>query len=191
MTGFSDLPQTIWLSDAGPDRDMKLIEDFWFDDAAGTRWDAAAGSIINGASIPQALWSTVGSPYTGKYRRASIVHDVACDLAQNSDQRRAADRMFYEACRAGGCTVEEATLLYTGVRLGALWDVVSFWESAHKGIGPQTKMTASIKDRKIQSDFAMAAEMVTGAPPTDDVMEMERRVDEALSHVSGVDVGNR
>ncbi|MFM9853721.1 MAG: DUF1353 domain-containing protein [Sphingomonadaceae bacterium] len=191
MTGFSGLPTTVWLTDVDTDRNMELTEDFWFDDAAGKRWDAPKTSVINGASIPQALWSTVGSPYTGRYRRASIVHDVACGRVINSADRRAADRMFYEACRAGGCNIEQATLLYTGVRLGALWDLVPFWKSANKMDAPETKMTASISDRKIQSDFAMAAEMVTAAPPTDDVMEMERRVDAALSHVSGFDLTNR
>jgi hypothetical protein len=76
---FSGNPQTEWLSETGDDRRMKLLQDFWYDDPQGRRWLAAAGSVVDGASIPAPLWSTVGSPYTGDYRRASIVHDVACN----------------------------------------------------------------------------------------------------------------
>lgn len=117
MVAFSADPITQWLTEHGPDRRMKIQEDFWFVDGAGKRWGAPKGSIINGASIPEALWTSVGSPYTGDYRRASIVHDVACDNPQIS--REAADDMFYEACLAGGCSLLQAKLLYAGVRIGA------------------------------------------------------------------------
>ena len=64
--------------------------------------------MVNSASIPAPLWSTVGSPYTGPYRRASIVHDVACAAADHAADPRtarpAADHMFYQACLAGGCS---------------------------------------------------------------------------------------
>ena len=63
---------------------------------------------MDGASIPRALWTLVGSPYRGDYRRASIVHDQACDDAHgDKDKRRAADRMFYHACREGGCNINQ------------------------------------------------------------------------------------
>lgn len=115
---FSGNPKTEWLINAaGKDRDMLLLEDFWFKDPGGKLWSAPAGSIVNGASIPEFLWSTVGSPYTDDYRRASIVHDVACD--DPSVLRHDADRMFYYACLAGGCSLKQARLLYAGVRLGA------------------------------------------------------------------------
>ena len=101
---------------------MSLIEDFWYLDPNGRKWPAPKGSIINGASIPAPLWSTVGSPYTGDYRRASIVHDVACK--DQTVNRKEADVMFYNACLAGGCSLAQAKLLYTGVRIGA-WSITS------------------------------------------------------------------
>ncbi len=121
---FSGNPKTEWLVDPnGSDRDMSLIEDFWYIDPKGKKWLAPKGSIINGASIPRPLWSTVGSPYTDDYRRASIVHDVACN--DPSVRREDADAMFYEACLAGGCSYLQAKLLYAGVRIGA-WASTSF-----------------------------------------------------------------
>jgi len=115
---FSGNPKTEWLVDEfGADRDMKLLEEFSYTDPNGKKWIAPIGSHINGASIPRPLWSTVGSPYTDDYRRASIIHDVACDDPEVN--RKDADVMFYYACLAGGCSLAQAKLLYAGVRIGA------------------------------------------------------------------------
>jgi len=122
---FSGNPRTEWLDEAGADRRMKLLEDFWYDDPSGRRWVAPAGSLIDGASIPAPLWSTVGSPYTGEYRRASIVHDIAC--ADPKVRRKDADKMFYLACLAGGCSKLQARLLYEGVRIGAWTPDIRVW----------------------------------------------------------------
>jgi len=115
---FSGNPKTEWLSNPHQgDRNMKLLEDFYFVDPDGDRWLAPKGSIINGASIPRFLWSSVGSPFVGDYRNASVVHDVGCD--DPTQDRKAVDKMFYHACRAGGCSSINARKLYLGVRIGA------------------------------------------------------------------------
>jgi len=170
---------------------MELIGDFWFEDRAGREWHAPQGSKIDGASIPQPLWSTVGSPYTGSYRRASIVHDVACERAVTPDERRAADRMFFEACRAGGCDVAQATLLYMGVRMGAYWPAVPFWLAADKARTPEPKLRRSLEDKKLLADFEVAASHVLAQGKTDDPVLLEQRVDQALSLVSGVNLEMR
>ena len=89
---------------------VRLLNDFWYDDRENKRWSAPAGSVIDGASIPASLWSFIGSPYTGEYRRPSVVHDVACD--DPNIPRKDADRMFYYACLAGGCYLSSASPLY-------------------------------------------------------------------------------
>ncbi|WP_308365853.1 MULTISPECIES: DUF1353 domain-containing protein [unclassified Microbulbifer] len=125
---FSGNPKTEWLVDTnGNDRDMELLEDFSFTDPVGRVWLAPKGSTVNGASIPRSLWSMVGSPYTDDYRRASIVHDVACETPEIS--RKEADVMFYHACHAGGCSPRQARILYAGVRIGA-WASASLPEAA-------------------------------------------------------------
>jgi hypothetical protein len=102
------------------DRKMQLLEDFSFIDSKGVEWPAPKGSIIDGASIPQVLWSVAGSPYTGEYRNASVVHDVACVKRDRPWQD--AHRMFYEACRAGGVGEQKAKLLYAAVyHFGPKW----------------------------------------------------------------------
>jgi hypothetical protein len=114
---FSGNPRTEWLSGDAGDRGMRLVEPFWYADPQGRQWHAPAGSAIDGATIPRTLWASVGSPYTGPYRRASIVHDVA--IRDPLVVRAEADAMFYHACLAGGCSARQAGLLYAGVCLGS------------------------------------------------------------------------
>jgi hypothetical protein len=66
---------TKWLDNG---RDMQLIASLSFVDRTGKVWHAPAGSVVNGASIPRAVWFFIGSPFCGRYRRASIIHDVYC-----------------------------------------------------------------------------------------------------------------
>lgn len=121
--------RTEWLTETGPDRLMQLIDDFTFVDPRGKRWDAPAGRKINGASIPPILWSVAGSPFTGDYRRASVVHDVACqDMTKPS---KAVHRMFYDAMVCDGVSEAQAVEFYAAVRLfGPSWSMA---ESATDG----------------------------------------------------------
>ena len=61
-------------------RQMTLVEPFAYVDPRLARWPAAAGSSIDGASIPRAFWTVIGGPFAGEFRNASVVHDVACDV---------------------------------------------------------------------------------------------------------------
>ncbi|MGH8714275.1 MAG: DUF1353 domain-containing protein [Casimicrobiaceae bacterium] len=100
---------------------MRLTTDFAFIDSRGVRWDAPAGRTINGASIPESLWSSlVGTPYIGDYRRATVVHDVAC---QDRDRPyEETHYMLYEAMLCDGVNLDRAALMYTTVRLfGPKW----------------------------------------------------------------------
>jgi hypothetical protein len=168
---------------------MQVLKDFWFRDPAGTTWMTPASWEIDGASIPRALWTLVGSPYTGYYRRASIVHEKACDDASgNAEARRAADRMFYHACRAGGCSISEATLLYIGVRIGALTPLVEAWsEPAPRMSGP--RLARTYQEERIEIDFRATADRVLRQGETDDVDTLERRTDRALETITGIPVG--
>ncbi len=130
---FSGNPKTEWLVDrSGADRNMRLLEDFLYTDPDGKKWPAPSGSIIDGASIPRPLWATVGSPYTDDYRRASVVHDVACDSP--AIPRKDADVMFYHACLAGGMLVpsSQATVCWC-----------SLWRMDKRFACPQCPLTTS------------------------------------------------
>src|SRR2546430_15714606 len=145
---------------------MRLLVDFSFTDPAGKKWVTPKDYIVDGASIPQALWTTVGSPYTGNYRRASIVHDKACDdAADDQGARRAADKMFYHACREGGCSVREAILLYIGVRIGAVWPSIAARLKTESL--DQAHLYDTAEEQRIQADFHLIAEQVLQLGETD------------------------
>jgi hypothetical protein len=166
---------------------MCLLETFCFRDPDGKDWETPAGYAVDGASIPRALWTLVGSPYTGDYRRASVVHDKACDdAAGDAAARLAADRMFYHACRAGGCSVGEATLLYIGVRIGALVPHVAAWREAAsvERSGPRLRRSAS--EERVEVDFRLIADLVLSQGKMDDPRVIERRTDGALATIAGV-----
>ena len=184
---FSGDPQTLWLTeDTISDRKMQMLADFSFTDPAGVVWLTPKEYIVDGASIPRALWTLVGSPYIGDYRRASIIHDKACDDASgNTTARRKAHRMFYHACRAGGCSIREATILYIGVRIGGVWPPVSAWSpSMAAPEGPHDEKTPT--DQRIEADFRLIAHQVLAQPESDDPVEIEARTDRALSTTIGL-----
>jgi hypothetical protein len=110
-----------WL-DEGEGRKMKLIEPFAFVDQSGIRWDAPAGAIIDGASIPQIAWSLIGGPFEGRYRNASVIHDVACDNRKRS--WKSVHRAFYEAMLASDVGITKAKIMYAAVyHFGPRWTV--------------------------------------------------------------------
>src|SRR5690242_2835861 len=54
---------------------MEVVQSFGFVDARNRKWEVPAQYRTDGASIPMPLWSIIGSPFTGKYVPAAIVHD--------------------------------------------------------------------------------------------------------------------
>ena len=72
------------------------------------------GSVVkyvdNGDSVTR-----VGGPFSGRYRRASVIHDVYCeDCTQPSPQVHA---MFHDAMRADGVGVFKSWLMWFAVRV--------------------------------------------------------------------------
>lgn len=172
LGSFSEDPQLTWLTAPHDptDRRMQLLREFWYKDPAGTVWKAPKDSIVDGASIPAALWSTIGSPYTGHYRRASIVHDVACDQAQQAADpgaaRAAADKMFYQACLAGGCPAVQAELLYAGVRIGAWLPHIQFWrQPMHEALLATNRTQPDVPEESVRTTYREIAAAIQAAAP--------------------------
>src|SRR5262245_42928483 len=73
---FSGNPQ----GELSPDgKSFELQKDFAFRDDKGRVWLVPAIYTTDGASIPWPFWSFIGSPLTGLYRYAAIIHDYFCD----------------------------------------------------------------------------------------------------------------
>ena len=119
---------TEWLDDG---RDMRLVEPFVYVDVAGTHWPAPAESVVNGASIPQAFWSMIGGPFVGRFRNASVVHDVAC--VERTRNWREVHRMFYEACRCADAPLIKSKIMYY-----AVYHFGPRWQPAGRGFRDET-----------------------------------------------------
>ncbi len=92
---------------------MRLVEPFGFLDDDEKRWPVPVGTKVDGASIPQPLWSVMGGPFEGRYRDASVIHDYYCDV--RSEPWRAVHRVFYNAMRASGVSALRAKLMFAAV----------------------------------------------------------------------------
>ena len=114
---FSGPIETRWESDG---RTMTLLNELRYTDPKGVVWIAPAGSKVDGASLPRVFWSLVGGPFEGKYRNASVLHDVAYD--EKSRPWQEVDRMFYHAMRCSGVgSVQAKTRYYALYRHGRHW----------------------------------------------------------------------
>ena len=114
---FDGTPVTKWNPDG---RTMTLLTELRYTDPKGEVWVAPIGSQVDGASIPRYLWSIMGGPFEGKYRNASVLHDVA--YGERKRPWQDCDRMFYNAMRCSGVGVTEAkTMYYALYRFGNHW----------------------------------------------------------------------
>jgi hypothetical protein len=108
---FSGQVETRWENDGVT---MVLLNELRYTDPYGEVWIAPAGSRVDGASIPRAFWSVMGGPFEGKYRKASVLHDVAYDEQKVSPEE--ADLMFYNAMRSSGVSAVKAKTMYYALR---------------------------------------------------------------------------
>ena len=129
------------------DLNMTLLSEVRYTDPDGVVWVAPAGSKVDGASIPRAFWSIIGGPFEGRYRAASVLHDVAYD--QQTRPWQQVDRMFYNALRCSGVGVVEAKTMY-----------YALYRHGHHWKHPVRRATAAQP-----SDLAPPAERATSVDP--------------------------
>ena len=114
---YSGPVEARWENDG---RTMVLLNDLRYTDPYGVVWTAPAGSRVDGASIPRAFWGLIGGPFEGKFRNASVLHDVAYE--QQNRPFQDVDLMFYNAMRCSGVgPVVAKTMYYSLVRHGRHW----------------------------------------------------------------------
>lgn len=109
-----------WIEHDGSDRLVRLVEPFTYIDNNGKRWSVPAGALVDGASIPRILWTSVGSPFVGDYRYATVIHDYYCE--RRIETWQSTHRVFYEAMLVSGVPKIKALKMYTAVRaFGPRW----------------------------------------------------------------------
>lgn len=117
---FLDKVKGAFNIEAKPRPTFRLESDFIFIDPNGLQWVTPAQTEVDGASIPQPLWSFIGGPFEGEYINASVIHDHYC----RTKTRTAHDthRNFYYGMRAVGVEPWKATFMYWAVStLGPSW----------------------------------------------------------------------
>ncbi len=101
--------------------EFELLSDYTYVDAAGKSWTVPKGTVVNGASIPKAVWSIVGGPWSGRYRNAAVIHDYLCEKQVESSIF--VHRLFHEALLASEVAASTARVMYAAVRrFGPQWD---------------------------------------------------------------------
>ena len=85
----------------------------------GTEYPVHDGTVTDGASIPRALWSIVGSPFTGRYRDVAPWHDQ--EYKRKGSNEAAANRILRDASIGLGCPRVLAWALFLGVSVGGWW----------------------------------------------------------------------
>ncbi|WP_249604766.1 DUF1353 domain-containing protein [Chromobacterium sp. IRSSSOUMB001] len=144
-------PQTAWLPDG---RRMRLTQPFGYVDKDNKSWPVPEGAIVDGASIPQILWSLIGGPLDGLYRQASIIHDYYCDARTQPWQ--AVHRVFYEAMLCSGVFEPKAKIMYYAVySFGPRWEQES--TAATDGLTAVAPIT-DFKSLPVQSFHAASFE---------------------------------
>ena len=111
-----------WLDDGV---NMQLQNDLSYTTKDGLKITIKTGERTDGASIPRILWSAEGSPFTGLYRKAAVLHDYLYRNGYGKNpivDRKKADKIFYEAMLELGVGKFEAQKKYWAVRiLGPKW----------------------------------------------------------------------
>lgn len=94
----------------------KLVYDFGFIDSNGVGWQASAGDVTDGASIPDWARPFIGQPFDAPFIRAAVIHDHYCD--RHVRTWRDTHRVLYEGLVAGGTPSLKAKVMYYAVLIG-------------------------------------------------------------------------
>jgi hypothetical protein len=90
-----------------------------YDGEPVTKWNPD-GRTMTLVTELRYLWSVMGGPFEGKYRNASVLHDVA--YGEHKRPWKDCDRMFYYAMRCSGVgATESKTMYYALYKFGHHW----------------------------------------------------------------------
>ncbi len=95
----------------------------------GVTHEVPIGFVTDGASIPKIFWSIVGSPFTGLYSEAALIHDYL--YCKQKTTRGYADSVFLEAMKELGVSWWKRRAMWTAVRVGG-WAPWNKHDKEHK-----------------------------------------------------------
>ena len=97
-----------------------LVDDFMFS-VDGRHYGITSGFWTDSASIPRAVWSLIGSPFTGRYVIPALIHDML--YCAQWFRRDKCDEVFYAAMLKCHVPKVQAWLIYKSVRM---WGWISY-----------------------------------------------------------------
>ncbi len=84
------------------------------------------GLVFDGASIPKFLWNKVGSPFTGNYTNAALIHDGL--YKTHKVDKKTADNIFLDLMKDDKVSWWKRNIMYYAVK----WFGESSWKSYSK-----------------------------------------------------------
>jgi Protein of unknown function (DUF1353) len=95
-------------------------EPFGFIDSKGVKWTIPKGTTTTGTSIPRILWPAFGSPLSGNYSAAAVLHEYYSTTKTRTFE--SVNQMFLEALMELGMTPTQARAMYEAVsKFGPRW----------------------------------------------------------------------
>jgi hypothetical protein len=113
-------PDDLDVRDVNGSRNFELLAPFRYQmpDVDGV-W-VPRGAPWNGASIPRFWWRVFGSPYVGRHRKPSVIHDWLWTEAQKGRcTYQRANWMFWHGLRSRGVRPFKAWLMWLAVAFNA------------------------------------------------------------------------
>ena len=93
---------------------FKTLSELSYTTDRGAIHTVPIGFRTDGASIPKIFWSFVGSPFTGLYRRAALIHDYL--YFSQTTTRLHADKVFLEGMKSLKVSWWKRKVMYYAVR---------------------------------------------------------------------------
>lgn len=163
----------------------ELVFDFGYIDPKGLGWQAKAGLMTDGASIPGWAQPIIGGAWEAEFIRAAIIHDHYC--IRTVRPRTATHRMFYDALIESNVPTAKALTMYYAVMVGShMW--INLMEGQPcDGIGG-----GCVRSRPMETDLQGATvrsnqigELQAYRPPRFDKQEVQEDIQGAQKIIEG------
>jgi len=125
---------------------IMLTKDYAFCVDGKTYW-LPKGYVCDGASIPRAFWSIIGSPFDPEKVPAAFVHDAL--YLTHAFSRSDADEILFQLLQQGGCRLRTARTMWAAVRSCAQFA----WSMSVADKCDLAKTRADIEARTDKKDF--------------------------------------
>jgi hypothetical protein len=95
---------------------LRLLEDFSYLTDSNILITVTKGFVFDGASIPKFFWRVIGHPFSSKYIRSALIHDIL--YMTEAMDRKVADKTFKEMLKHDRVESWKIPLMYNAVRVG-------------------------------------------------------------------------